>query len=232
MLIQAAKNASESRLPEQRLPTHKQHHGTIIQAAIIVFESRVTEERLHYAEIARLAISHGLISGEHSAVAKTMLRILKEATRLAVRYSVRRNRVERRYMFLDHGSGVFSFSPATQVDNASTPTSSVESRSKKLAASNARKTRKRPKPWNDGMLPSLRYADVARQVLTRCANQKPMHYCVIAEKAVELNLVSGPVEDTASKMCAQLLEEAHWPGCQFTYHSGGLIGLKRWSPRP
>ena len=55
-----------------------------------------------------------------------------------------------------------------------------------------------------------------------------MHFRIIAEKAVGIGLVRGPVEDAASTMLTQLLEERRRRDCRFTFHGEGLIGLIRW----
>ncbi len=77
------------------------------------------------------------------------------------------------------------------------------------------------------------FADAAEQVLDRFADGTPMHYRVIADKALELGLIVSRSRTPAATMYSQILREiAHQQARQaparFVKRGKGLVGLARW----
>lgn len=80
---------------------------------------------------------------------------------------------------------------------------------------------------------SLSFSDAAEVVLSRFADRKPMHYREIADKAIELGLISTQGQTPEATLRAHIFreverQEQRGERPRFTRHSKGYIGLSQW----
>ena len=83
--------------------------------------------------------------------------------------------------------------------------------------------------------PKLSFTEAAEQVLSRQADQKPMHYRSMADKAMELGLIATSGRTPQATMYSSILQEIQrykkrGEGPRFHLYGKGMVGLSKWMP--
>lgn len=81
---------------------------------------------------------------------------------------------------------------------------------------------------------TLSFANAAEQVLERFAEERPMHYSDITEKALDLGLITTQGKTPKDTMYSQILTEIkrktqHGAVSRFSKYGKGLVGLSKWT---
>lgn len=80
----------------------------------------------------------------------------------------------------------------------------------------------------------LSFTNAAEQILDRFADEQPMHYSDITEKALDLGLITTQGKTPKDTMYSQILTEIHRKTqhgalARFSKHGKGLVGLSKWA---
>jgi restriction system protein len=171
---------------------------------------------MHYSEITRRILERNLWKTDGKTPAQTVNgRLVTDIKRRGNASRFRR----------EEGRGMFGLNPAPIPEPSNTGTACPEMRGNDKNANAER---------DSSAKMTLSFANAAEQVLERFAEERPMHYSDITEKALDLGLITTQGKTPKDTMYSQILKEIkrktqHDAVSRFSKYGKGLVGLSKWT---